>query len=103
MAEAGAGGGDQIVERSVQILNDAGLHARPVMRFVDLASKYQATISVTKAGPDGGERVDSKSPMEMMLLEAPQGTTLHITATGDDAEEMVSALVELVANRFDEP
>lgn len=102
MAEAGAGGGDPIVERSVQILNDAGLHARPVMRFVDLANKYQASIIVTKGGPDGGERVDGKSPMEMMLLEAPKGSTLHITATGHDAEEMVSALVELVANRFDE-
>ncbi len=102
MAEAGADGGDRIVERSVQILNEAGLHARPVMRFVDLAGQYQASISVTKGGPDGGERVDGKSPMEMMLLEAPQGSTLHLTATGDDAEEMVSALVELVANRFDE-
>ncbi|MCP4247635.1 MAG: HPr family phosphocarrier protein [bacterium] len=91
-----------MVERTVEILNDAGLHARPVMRFVDLASKYQASIRVAKTGPDGGERVDGKSPMEMMLLEAPQGTTLHISATGNDAEEMVLALVELVANRFEE-
>ena len=86
------------VERVVEIVNHQGLHARPVMKFVDLASEYNASITVHK----DGEKVDGKSPMEMMLLEAPKGTRLHITATGSDAEEMVEALARLVADGFGE-
>jgi len=86
------------VERVVEILNRQGLHARPVMKFVDLASEFSASISVHKTT----EKVDGKSPMEMMLLEAPKGTLLHLTATGFDAEEMVEALAQLVADGFGE-
>ena len=97
--EVGVTGDLKTATTEVQIVNEAGLHARPVMRFVDLANTFEASLTVGKQQT----QVDGKSPMEMMLLEAPQGSTLHITATGDDAGAMVSALVELVANRFDEP
>jgi phosphocarrier protein len=86
------------VERVVEIINPQGLHARPVMMFVDLASKYSASITVHK----DGEKVDGKSPMEMMLLEAPKGTRLHLTATGPDADDMVDALARLVSEGFGE-
>jgi phosphotransferase system HPr-like phosphotransfer protein len=46
--------------------------------------------------------VDGKSPMEMMLLEAPLGSRLHIRANGDDAQAMVDALRKLVADGFGE-
>jgi len=98
MVEVGVGEASKVVERIAEIVNQAGLHARPVMQFVDIANRYQASITVHK----GGEKVDGKSPMEMMLLEAPEGSRLHITATGSDAEEMVNALVELIANGFGE-
>jgi len=96
-------GGDRpVVERNARIINVAGLHARPVMKFVDLANRYQASVKVCKNTGPGAEVVDGKSPMEMMLLEAPQGTELHITATGHDAEELVNALLNLIAGRFGE-
>ncbi len=84
--------------RTVQIVNSQGLHARPVMKFVDLAAAYASTVRVDK----GSEVVDGKSPMEMMLLEAPQGTLLRIAAEGEDAEQVVEALVELVNHGFGE-
>jgi phosphocarrier protein len=96
--EVGVGEAPNVVQRVVEIVNEAGLHARPVMQFVDTASRYQASIQVHK----GGEKVDGKSPMEMMLLEAPKGSRLHIVATGSDAEKMVEALAELIASRFGE-
>ncbi len=86
------------VEREVEIVNQAGLHARPVMKFVDLAGTFDSTISVD----NGQEKVDGKSAMEMMLLEGTKGKKLHITATGSDAEVMVEALAELVAGGFGE-
>jgi len=84
----------------VQIVNRQGLHARPVMKFVDLASNFQAGILVDRG--DGTEQVDGKSPMHMMLLAAPQGTRLRILASGDDAEAALEALAKLVADGFGE-
>jgi phosphotransferase system HPr (HPr) family protein len=82
----------------VTIPNPQGLHARPVMKFVDKASQFKSTINVRK----GDYVVDGKNPMEMMLLEATQGTHLEIQGDGPDAREAIDALVELVSNGFGE-
>ncbi len=89
---------NHIVQREVRIVNRQGLHARPVMRFVDLAHQFQSVINVQK----GDQAVDGKSPMEMILLEATQGTTLVLTAKGGDASEAVEALAKLVESGFGE-
>ena len=87
------------VVRDVAVPNNEGLHARPVMKFVDLASKYQSRVVVTNVSR-GNEKVDGKSAMQMMLLEATQGSMLRIEAHGEDAEEAVDALVALVGAGF---
>ena len=94
-----AGGEGQAI-REVAVPNKQGMHARPVMRFVDLASRYQCKISVTNISGKRLEKVDGKSAMEMMLLEAAQGCVLRIEAQGGDAEEAVSALAALVNAGF---
>ncbi len=68
------------------------------MKFVDTASQFESSIRVKKDAID----VDGKSPMEMMLLEAVQGTILLIVASGHDARAAVQALAELVAGKFGE-
>jgi len=88
----------QVCCRDVVIKNRQGLHARPVMQFVDIANEYEAAISVRK----GDQTVDGKSPMEMMLLEATQGTSLRLEAQGLDATEAVEALTGLIERGFDE-
>lgn len=88
---------DAVVE--VAVPNREGLHARPVMRFVDLASQYRSSVSVTNISRDS-EVVDGKSAMQMMLLEATQGCVLRIEATGEDAQETVTALGALVEDGF---
>ncbi len=85
-------------EIDVRISNVQGLHARPVMRFVDVASRFVSTIRVKKDELD----VDAKSPMEMMLLEAVQGTVLRLVAEGHDAQQALKALADLVENKFGE-
>lgn len=85
--------------REATVGNREGLHARPVMRFVDLASKYQSHVSVTNVSRSG-ETVDGKSAMQMMLLEATQGSTLRIEAIGEDACVAVQALAALVEAGF---
>jgi len=85
-------------EIEVTISNVQGLHARPVMRFVDIASQFESSIRVKKDAID----VDGKSPMEMMLLEAVQGTILLIVASGQDSRAAAQALGELVDGKFGE-
>lgn len=99
LSPATSSGSDGPAVRTVRIVNRQGLHARPVMQFVDLASQFQSAIKVRKEDLV----VDGKSPMEMMLLAATCGTELTIEARGPDQEQAVEALCALVARRFDEP
>ncbi len=84
--------------RVVTIANEQGLHARPVMRFVDMAKQFGSRIRVRK----GEYAVDGKNPMEMMLLEATHGTRLELLAEGEDADGAVAALAGLVESGFGE-
>ena len=86
------------VATNVIITNRLGLHARPAMAFVDAASDFSSSVTVTK----GNQTVDGKSIMQIMMLAATQGTELTITAEGPDAESAVARLRQLVEREFDE-
>jgi phosphotransferase system HPr (HPr) family protein len=87
--------------REIVISNALGLHARPAMQFVDLANQFQSAIVVRKGGDDPLE-VDGKSVMQMITLEAIQGTRLSIEADGSDADRAVEELAALVEGKFGE-
>jgi phosphocarrier protein len=91
--------------RTVTIQSPLGLHARPAMAFVDLANEFQCEITVHKDHPlDGTEpvSVDGKSVMQIITLEAIQGTELRIEAGGEDAQSAVDQLAKLVEDNFGE-
>jgi phosphocarrier protein HPr len=87
--------------REVVISNVHGLHTRPVMKFVDLASRFASEVKVHKGGTEPAD-ADGKSVMQMIILAAEAGTPLRIDADGADAEEAVKQLAELVESKFDE-
>lgn len=87
-----------VCEVRATVVNKLGLHARPAMVFVDLASTFQSEIKVRK---DDNE-VDGKSIMMMMMLAAAKGSELVITAEGPDAPAAAAALKKLVDTGFDE-
>ena len=86
------------VVREIEIINTLGLHARPAMQMVDLASRFACDMEIAK----GEQKVDAKSIMQVMTLAATQGTRLTFTADGADAEKAVRALADLIARKFDE-
>ena len=89
-----------VCEISVEIKNADGLHMRPAMMFVDLASQYECEITVS----NGQTAIDGKSIMQISILAATYGTKLTIKAEGPDSEQAVEILRELVEDRmFDEP
>lgn len=85
-------------EAEVTICNQRGLHARASAKFVKLAQTFDAEIKVSKDGTE----VWGSSIMGLLLLVAASGEAIRITASGSQAEEAVSALVQLVKDRFDE-
>jgi phosphocarrier protein HPr len=89
------------VSREIIVRNAAGLHARPAIQFVDLANQFSSKVIVRKGGDEPVE-ADGKSVMQMITLEATQGTTLRIDAEGDDADRAVAMLVALFESKFGE-
>ena len=85
-------------ERTVQIRNKFGLHARPAAEFVKLANQFKSEIMVRKFDLD----VNGKSIMGMMMLAAEFGVEITVRASGEDAEEAVTQLVTLVEQGFGE-
>jgi len=86
------------IERTVLITNKRGLHARASAKFVTLAASQPAAVEVEK----DGSRVAGTSIMGLMMLGAAMGDNVIISAQGDGAEAAVSALCDLVENKFGE-
>lgn len=80
------------------VKNKLGLHQRPAAMFVKAASKYPCEILVEK----DGEEVNGKSILGMLTLAAGHGSTLRVTARGEEAERALRELQELVDNKFNE-
>jgi phosphocarrier protein HPr len=87
-----------MTERSVQIVNKNGLHARPAAEIVKVASKFQSEITMVREDLE----VNGKSIMGVMMLAAEYGSTLLVRANGPDADQAVSAIAELVERKFGE-
>ena len=91
-------GQSQKIEKEITILNRLGLDARPAAMFVRIASRYRSEVWVEK----GGEQINGKSIMGLMMLAAGQGSKLHIRCEGPDADRAMQELEELIKNRFNE-
>ena len=87
--------------REVVIPNEKGLHAYPASLITKLAMTYGAQIEIENL-ESGLLATDARHLLEVMSLIAPQGTSLRISARGDDAPAAVAALADLVARGFDE-
>lgn len=83
----------------ITICNKLGLHARAAAKFVAVAGTYPCQVRV---GRDNDRLVDGKSIMAVMMLAAGMGTDLHLETDGDQHDDALRALVELIENKFDE-
>ncbi|MEO5668815.1 MAG: HPr family phosphocarrier protein [Bdellovibrionota bacterium] len=84
------------MEKTVRILNEEGLHARPAGLFVKKASEFVSTVEVRA----NGMAKNGKSIMALMSLGLAKDAEITITAKGADASAAVEALVDLVAKKF---
>ena len=88
----------QKCRKKFNIRNKLGLHARPAAMFVKLANTFTSEIWV-KLDDD---EVNGKSIMGLMMLAAPAGSELEVSAEGQDCYKAVDALGELIEGGFEE-
>ena len=86
------------VTRVMKIVNEKGLHARASAKFVQLVEKFDATVRVSR----NAESVGGDSIMGLMMLAAGIGTSITVSATGPEAQDVIAALDALVSSRFGE-
>ncbi len=85
-------------ERSVRIVNEAGIHARPAAEIVKIAARFRAEVIISKDGLD----VNAKSIMGVMMLAAECGSSIVLRADGDEGQAAIDAIAEAINSGFGE-
>jgi phosphocarrier protein HPr len=85
-------------QQDVLIVNKKGLHARAASKLVQLATKFESKINLSR----DGQISDGKSILGVLVLAAHMGSTLTITTDGSDEQEAMTALCDLIERKFDE-
>ena len=89
---------DGALVRELPIINRKGLHARASAKFVQTVERFEADVTVSRCG----ETVGGRSIMGLLTLGAAQGTTITVTAQGEDAQACLQGIADLLAARFGE-
>ena len=85
-----------MVESQLVIRNQLGLHARACAMFVKTAARFNAQVYVSRDDLE----VNGKSIMGVMMLAAEEGAMIRVRAEGEDEQDALVALEELVAGKF---
>ena len=89
-----------MLEGSVTVVNQLGLHARAAAQLVRLAGKYRSRILLRR--DDSGAFANAKSILSVLALAAPIGTILRLEVDGEDEQEAFGAISEVFAVGFGE-
>jgi len=86
------------MQSELKIVNKLGLHARAASLFVKATEKYKCRVEMEKEGV----KVNAKSIMGILMLAAPLGSTVKIITDGEQEEECINELIELINGKFGE-
>lgn len=87
-----------MLQRTVEIVNKLGMHARASAKLTQLAAQFKSDIWMTRKE----RRVNAKSIMGVMMLAASKGSSVGIEIDGEDEAAAMDAIVTLIADRFGE-
>ena len=88
-----------MVETTITVRHKVGLHARPAAVFAKTAQGFQADITVRNVTRDT-DPVNAKSVINIFRAAVSKDHTVHLTASGDDEQEALTALVGLIEDNF---
>lgn len=86
------------VSKTLDIINEKGLHARASAKLVELVEAHDARAEVSKDGMNAS----GDSIMGLLMLAASKGTQIEIETSGNEAEKLAVAVETLVADKFGE-
>ena len=87
-----------MLSKQFKIVNKLGLHARAAAQLVQTANRFKSDVTVEKDDTE----VNGKSIMGLLMLAAPQGSSVHLTVAGEDAEAAMEAIGNLINDGFGE-
>ena len=87
-----------MVSRNVTVKNTQGLHARPATFFIQKANSYKSSLWVEKEDC----RVNAKSLLGVLSLGIVKGTTITLIADGQDENEAITGLIDLIEKELAE-
>jgi phosphocarrier protein len=87
-----------MLEQEFTIINKLGLHARASALLVKNATRFHSEIKIEREGIE----VNGKSIMGIMMLAAAKGTVIRLKVEGEDEQEAMAGLKELIENGFGE-
>ncbi|MDX3773472.1 HPr family phosphocarrier protein [Chromatiaceae bacterium AAb-1] len=82
----------------VTIVNQLGLHARAATKLAQLCQQFEASIELVQEQ----KTADASSVLALLMLASSKGKTVQVCTTGEDAEQALKAVVDLIKNGFDE-
>jgi len=89
-----------MIERSVEVVNRLGLHARAAAQLVRTACCFSSALRLERL--DKSAAADAKSILSVLMLAAARGSVLRVTADGADEHEALNALCQLFTEKFGE-
>ena len=87
-----------MISRTVEIVNETGLHTRPGNEFVSLAKTFESQISVEN---EAGNKVSGTSLLKLLSVGIKKGSKITVYADGTDEKDAVEKLSSLLANLKD--
>lgn len=87
-----------MIQREITIINKLGLHARAASKLVTCASRFAAEVWLKR----GEREINGKSIMGVLTLAAGQGTILTIRAQGEDEQQAMDDMQQLIDDCFGE-
>lgn len=87
-----------MIKKEVQLLNIKGLHARAASSLVKVSSKFSSEITLKQ----DGQAVNGKSILGLMTMAAEYRSWVTICIDGEDENNAMESLVELINDRFGE-
>ncbi len=87
-----------IVEKTLTIKNELGIHARSAAMIVRAIENCQSSVVLER----DGTRVDARSLLDILTLACPKDSQIVVSAEGEDAREVVERIAKLVDDKFGE-
>ena len=84
-------------DRDVVIGHRLGLHARAAAKLVQLSTKFQSNIILTRPDVNTLLQADARSILSLLLLSAGFGSTVNVRADGEDEDQAIESICEYLA------